>query len=157
MSKYQWQGEPVKILLGHCKVKTNKDKPLWWYNFECEIQENENGYYVEKRTDFKGLAFIEAVKVIHSNGEFIIANHYGIGVHKLINGGWPNYQHFSLDGEFEELNWKETIHLLKFDEEAFSKHEAERRKWQKENFPIEFEKMEQLRLGAQKYRNLSCK
>lgn len=146
MSKYQWQGEPVKIELGQVILKENKDKPLYWYNFECNMRLNLNNEYEyhHSSNNYK-IGICDAVKIIHSNGEFIIANHFGIGIHKLLNGGWPNYQHFSLDGKFEATSWKENIHLKKFDELGFSKHEAARRKWQKENYPEEFEKMENLK------------
>lgn len=156
MAKYEWQGEPVKIKLGHCKINENKEKPIYWYNFECNMRLNLNEEYEYWHCEFDTkFGIVDAVQVIHSTGSFILANHFGIGIHKLINGGWPSHQHFSLDGKFEELNWKETIHLLKFDEVGFAKHEAARNKWQKENYPVEFEKLEKLRLGAMKYRNLS--
>lgn len=39
----------------------------------------------------------------------------------------------------------DSIELGEFDEENYAKYEAARRKWQKINFPIEFEQSEQLR------------
>jgi len=33
--KYFWQGKPVKVQFGYCKVQENKERPLWWYNYEC--------------------------------------------------------------------------------------------------------------------------
>jgi len=146
MNKYQWQGEPVKVEFGEVLVTENKDKPLFWYNFECYYRLNLNDEYEYIYcSSNKRIGICDAVKVIHSTGEFIIANHFGIGVHKLLNGGWPNYQHFSLNGDFQATSWKEHLHLKKFDELGFSKHEAARRNWQKQTYPIEFEKMKNLR------------
>ena len=128
MSKYQWQGEPVKVVFGNCMVKADKDMPLWWYNFEC---------YPD------GIACIPAIKITTKHGgEFILANHFGIGVHKLLNGGWPNYTHFSLDGKFST---KPQLRLVEFDEEGYADHEARRDKWQQENYPEEYSKMKALK------------
>jgi len=128
MSKYQWQGEPVKVEHGYCMVKTNKDKPLWWYNYECRKN---------------GSAAIFALKVTTKDGySFIISNEYGIGSHKLKNGGWPSYRHFSLDGTFHtNMKSKQTT----LDLEGFQQHEAEREKWFKENYPIEYEEIDALK------------
>lgn len=135
MNKLQWQGDPVKTKFGYCNVSENKEKNLWWYNFEC----NED-------VILQGVAAIPAIEVTYGNQKFCIANHFGIGYHKLIHGGWPNYSHFSLpdDGFVEDHHSEFNIH--KFDLEGYEQHEAERRKWQKQQFPEEFEKMERLRV-----------
>lgn len=148
MSKYKWQGEPVKIRFGHVHLKENRERPLYWYNFECYIKIDINDNYIDNY-GFLGTCFIPAIEVTCIDGYvFQLANHFGIGVHKLMNGGWPNYAHFSLDGKFEEMDWQMAIEYKKFDEPRYARHEAERRKWQKKNYPVEFEKMEQLkRLG----------
>jgi hypothetical protein len=133
--KYQWQGEPVSVIFGYCVVAANQEKPLWWYNYECALDRDTK-------------SCICVIKVILKTGEtFLLANHFGIGVHKLLNGGWPNYQHFSIDGNFSTSSpdpWQ-----LKFDLEGFEDHESKRRIWQKENFPDEFERMERLRMSMQ--------
>lgn len=136
-NQYQWQGEPVKVEFGTCVVEENKDKPMWWYNFECNL------------THPKGIAVIEAVRVIHETGSFILANHCGIAVHKLLNGGWPNYAHFSLDGDFKASK-SPVYKITEFDLFGYELHEAGRRKWQRENFPAEFERSEALRRVFQK-------
>ncbi len=129
---YQWQGEPVKYKFGNCIVRENREKPMWWYNFECLTNKVSIG-----------MECIPVIQVIPKSGRsFMIANHFGIGHHKLINGGWPNYAHFSVDGEFSD--WPE-LRYDEFDHEGYSEHEAARRKWQKEKYPEEFERMEALR------------
>lgn len=134
--KYQWQGKPVKVEFGYCIVEANQEKPLWWYNYECALDR-----------DVKSC--ISAIRVVPESGpSFLISNHFGIGVHKLLNGGWPNYQHFSIEGDFSPSSadpWQ-----LKFDLSGFEDHESKRRTWQKENFPAEFKRMEALRMSAQK-------
>lgn len=133
--KYQWQGEPCKVEFGYTKVKTVLEKPMWWYNYECSL-------------DKLGVALIPSVKISQHGQEFVLANHHGIGVHKLINGGWPNYAHFSLPKTdfVSNLTWDEIqVWVFKsFDLEAYKEHESNRRKWQKLEHPEEFEKHEQL-------------
>jgi hypothetical protein len=128
VKKYQWQGEPVKVIFGYCLVKENKEKPMWWYNYEC-------------RQD--GTAVIPALQITTQNDHsFFISNHYGIGVHKLINGGWPGCTHFSLNGG--EFTGRHTLMYTVFDLDGYEKHEANRRIWQKENHPEEYEKQQKL-------------
>lgn len=128
MSKYKWQGEPVKVEIGNCAVRTNEEKPLWWYNFECYPS---------------GKAFLPAIRITTKDGDsFMIANHFGIGVHKLINGGWPNYTHFSIDGSFSTGI---IARITEFDLEGYKAHEAERVKWQQENYPEYWAKLQCLR------------
>lgn len=129
MGKYQWQGEKIKVKFGNCIVERNKEKPLYWYNYECFLQ------YDDK-------ACIPAIQITYNDRVFIIANHYGIGVHKLINGGWPNYTHFSLDGIFST---NPQLKYSKFDLDGYSKYEAEREKWQKKTSPEEYKKILALR------------
>lgn len=127
-AKYQWHGEPVKVKFGNCIVKENKDKPLYWYNFEC---------YPE------GKACIPALKVTTKNGQsFMISNHFGIGVYKLLKGGWPDTSHFSLDGKF---NTKPQLKITEFDPDGYANYEAEREKWQNEHYPEEYKKILSLR------------
>lgn len=131
-NNYQWQGIPVEVIFGRCLVHINKEKPLWWYNFECHKT---------------GKAKIAALKIIyvdkHGKQEFCIANHYGIGILKLLNGGWPNCNHFSLPldtflSNKEDKWWYEKTTL--FDEAGYSAHEAARILWQKETHPEEYER-----------------
>lgn len=142
-NKYKWHGEPVIATFGSVLTKPNIEKPLWWYNYECAISKNS-------------MALLPAIRVETKSGEvFVIANHFGIGVHKLLNGGWPNYQHFGLDTDkFTEADGQIDRYLFikSFDEEEFSKHESERDKWQKENYPKEYEAAEALRAAFKKGR-----
>jgi len=135
--KYQWQGEKIKVIFGNCIVRQNKEKPLYWYNFEC---------YPE------GLACIPAIKIIPQSEKligtpFVIANHYGIGVYKLLNGGWPNYTHFSLDGEFST---KPRLKITEFDPGLYAIYESEREEFFKEHHPEEWKAIQPLRKMGQK-------
>jgi hypothetical protein len=133
---YAWHGELVKVEFGHCHVKEQKEQTMWWYNYECRIGGN---------------AVVEALKVTHEGKSFFIANHHGIGVHKLLNGGWPSHSHFGLpDGCFEPNEDLPHINSTVFDELAYSSHESARLNWQKENFPAEYEKMEALKAAFYK-------
>jgi len=130
MGKYQWQGENIKVKFGNCIVKRNKEKPIYWYNYECFLQ------YGDK-------ACIPAIQITYKKERvFMIANHFGIGVHKLINGGWPNYTHFSLDGIFST---NPQLKYAEFDLDGYSEYEAKREKWRQKTFPKEYEKILQLR------------
>lgn len=153
--QYQWQGEPVKVRFGVVIQYENAEKPMYWYNFECNTREEINGEIKINHmvsNSGKHLALIPAVEVEMADGDkILLANHYGIAVHKLANGGWPNYGHFSLDGEFKEDN-ASYYAFKKFDLEGYEQHESNRRNWQKKNFPKEFERLELLRLSGAKYR-----
>lgn len=138
MSKtnYAWHGESVKVRFGLATVKRHKEKPLYWYNYECTIEHPEYDS-----------AHISAVEITTKYGYvFVIANHFGIGVHKLLAGGWPSHQHFSISDDFKFTEHKEyRLYDGEFDLQGFEEHESARRKWQRENFPDEFEKSDQLR------------
>lgn len=142
MGKYKWHGESVKTKFGFYKIEENKEKPLYWYNFECA----HDDYYNRQQ---KTHAYVPCVEVTTKCGQvFYIANHFGIGIHKLLAGGWPSHSHFSLNGgEFDE-HWRTGIYV--FDLDSYEKHEAKRRKWQAENFPDEFSKSERLMKLVQK-------
>lgn len=146
--KYQWHGEPVKTEFGYCRVTENKEKPLYWYNYECLW---DDYHQKERRSALEKFAHVPAIRVTSEGHSFCIANHHGIGVHKLINGGWPSHRHMSLPVEGfvpeSELPVDERIlyAIRKFDLEAFEQYESERRKWQKRNYPEEFARMDELR------------
>lgn len=145
---YQWQGEPVSVKFGYTMVKENKEKPLWWYNFECNVKQNIHDEYIPSYGT-TGMALIPSIQVSQGNSVFIIANHFGIGVSKLIKGGWPNHSHFSVNGEFTEDN---DFAIYEFDELSYSKHESERNKWQKENYHDEYKKLEDMRNSFKKFK-----
>lgn len=132
--KYFWQGEPIKTDFGFVVLKEKVDKPLYWYNYE--VLNN---------------IIIPAIKCTAKDGyEFLIANHHGIGAHKLINGGWPSHTHFSIpnDAKFEgkeELGpLRSYFYINVFDESAYSKHESNRTGWQRRRYPEEFQKKVEL-------------
>lgn len=141
-NKYAWHGEPVKTVFGLASVQKNDEYPLYWYNYEVSLENSGD----------RTISVVPAIKVILKDSEpFFIANHFGIGEYKLKQGGWPNCSHFSIpsDCTFKKLD---SIELGEFDEENYAKHEAARKRWQKINFPIEFEQSEQLRKLANKNR-----
>lgn len=142
----QWQGEPIETRFGYVMIKENKNKPLYWYNFECNTRVNHNKKYVPNY-GLSGIALIEAIEIKQGDSKFVISNHFGIGVSKLLKGGWPNHTHFSLDGEFTQDN---NFAIYDFDEIGYSNHEAERNKWQKENYPVEFKKLEDFKNSFKK-------
>lgn len=152
---YFWQGEPVKTDFGCVTVIQNTEKPLFWYNFECcwnlLEQKPRRGLKEDKS------AIIPAIKITtKDNYTFYIANHFGVGAHKLRNGGWPTHRHFSFDGEVdfqgcENLGHMRTLYNLRtFYLKGYDEHERARREWQKETHPEEFKKSEQLRKLIQK-------
>ena len=137
-ANYQWHGESVRVRFGNCIVKENKEKPLYWYNYEC---------YPE------GKACIPVIEVTTKGGQvFMISNHFGIGVYKLLKGGWPDTSHFSVEGEFST---KPQLKITEFDPEGYAAYEAEREKWQAENYPEEYEKVSHLRNMGRKMWNLN--
>ena len=150
MKKYYWQGEPVRIEFGAAYPEENKDKPLYWYNFECNYDTNLDKPIFDTYKN----AIIPAIRIHYGKEKpFVISNHFGIGVNKLIKWGSPRHTHFSFYDKIkfetidELVSWelKQYFKITEFDEEGFSVHEAKRRKWQKENFPEEYEQSERLR------------
>ncbi|WP_437918560.1 hypothetical protein [Sphingobacterium sp. LRF_L2] len=137
---YQWQGTPVEVRFGTVRVEAEKDKPLYWYNFEV----------MELRT-----SQVPAIEITYQEPEtgnkqvFCIANHFGVGIYKLEAGGWPNKQHFSLPNDFKEYTAEEWIEYeqvpTSFDPLGFANHEYKRFDWQKKNFPVEHGQRERLK------------
>lgn len=132
--EYKWQGEPVKVEFGYGIVNTDEEKPLYWYNYECE-------------TDPSGISKTEipAVRVTYKDQVFVIANHFGCGVHKLENGGWPNIGHMSLPDDSFKPCKDEWCYFPKYDRASFSEYEKERRLWQEQTYPEEYAKSEALK------------
>lgn len=121
----KWQGEPVSVRYGYCHVKTNTEKPLMWYNYDCRMT---------------GEAKIPAIEIT-SNDVFVISNQFGIGEEKLRKGGWPNMPHASLpDGTFTE-----TGVAVEFDKEAYLANYAVSDLWMKNNYPEEYKKVQGLK------------
>lgn len=137
--KLKWQGEEVAAEHVTLKIYENKDKPLWWSNYEVCLASRDASIY----------ALVPALKITYNERVFYISNHFGIGLRKLRKGGWPNHQHFGFD-EIEEYK----SCLERFDsycERDFIDHERSRRIWQMTNFPKEFEASERLRKLIQKH------
>ncbi|WP_420582065.1 hypothetical protein [Reichenbachiella sp.] len=131
MKNYQWQGEPVKVEFGCSTVQENKEKPLYWYNYLCD----KGG----------GTAEIPSIRITSKSGEsFVINNQCGIGVHKLINCGWPNMPHSSLPDEgFEENEIDYKFDQFNKDSYLFLKSKEEQ--WMKDKHPKEYAKLESLK------------
>lgn len=132
--EYKWQGEKVVTKFGYSIVTADKGRPLCWYNYECDINAYGNG-----------TAKIPAIQISYGNITFVIANHFGNGVYKLIHGGWPDSSHMSLpDESFIECD-EEWCNIKEFDMVALSDHEKKRMYWQKVHAPEEYAKMEEMR------------
>lgn len=128
-TQYQWHGEPVSVEFGFCMVTKNEEKPMYWYNYLVSI--SPEGKF----------ATIPAIKITTKDGySFCIANHHAYGIHKLIEGGWPNHGHSSLPLESftEDNGWKFT----EFDEKGLIAFQKAQDKWQEKNFPELHKKME---------------
>lgn len=131
--RYQWQGEDVDVVFGYCLVTENKEKPMYWYNYNVF----RNGQKPTK---------IRAIKVDTSDGQsFCLSNDYGEGVHKVENGGYPNIPHFSLplDAFVESDDFRHK--RLLFDRYGSKQEELDRRQYFRANYPEEFKKAEALR------------
>ncbi len=112
----QWQGEDVNVVFGFCEVKENTEKPLYWYNYDIAIGESK----------------IPAIKVITNHDhEFVISNRHGVGIEKLVRGGWPNFPHASLElDDFQESNENHE----EYNPEALNKRDREAEQWFENNF-----------------------
>lgn len=143
---FQWQGEPVTVEFGFSIIQENTDRPLYWYNYECFL----NGDM--------GRTAVESIRITCGNGEqFVIANHFNIGVNKLLNGGWPNHKHSSLpdDGFYPDLDDLIKPEDLIFNEEEYAEHEAARDKYFEQNYPEDFARLEALKKeGMKLYKNI---
>jgi len=136
MSNYKWQGEPVDVEFGNFHAKPDPTKPLMWFNFECETDPN--------RFSSDGSCAIPALRFTYGGQVHIIANHYGIGCHKLRHGGWPSHQHFSFgDGRF--IAGKDFLHAKGLREKEFAAHEAERERWMRKADPVAYKRIQSLR------------
>lgn len=136
IERTEWQGEPVKIDCGYCTVTPIADKPLFWFNYECANSETP------------GEAKIPALKVKCKDGdEFVISNHFGIGIHKLNRGGWPDQQHFSLPMDKFTSAGGEYI-ILHFDKKEFDQYELKRDEWQMKEHPEEWTRIQGLLAAA---------
>ena len=146
--KYFWNGESVKTDFGVAYQPENTEKPLYWYNYEC----NWDSVLNKPIYNTKKIAMIPAIKVTTKKGYvFFIANHFGIGANKLMKGGTMRQRHFSLDDnvKFEGVEdlgiLRNEYSIREFDEDGFVEYESKRERWQKENFPKEFERLQALK------------
>lgn len=130
--RYQWQGEPVIVEFGYSEVKPDTEKPLMWYNYECDLA-----------VGTMGIAKIPSIEITYGDSSFVLANHFGLGVEKLRRGGWPNFPHASLpDNSFNQDN---SFVILEFDIDGIKKLDKERDAWMQKTNPEEFEKLQSLK------------
>lgn len=140
MRRYKWQGEFVEVEFGHFHALPDTDRPLAWYNFEIEREPNMSK---------DGSLSMPAIRFKYDGHEHIIANHFGIGAHKLRKGGWPNIQHFSFGkGSFYPGDDFFTCKALH--EKEFAEHEAERERWMRRTDPAGYARIVELRNAAKK-------
>ena len=129
----KWQGEKIKATPVIVAVRQNVEKPLCWYNYEVHKYITENSYATDR-------ALLEGILIEYKDQKFCISNHLGVGINKLRKGGWPNHAHYSLPIEnIVEDSYPISI-STSFNLDDFLDHEAQRTKWMKDNFPIEYEK-----------------
>lgn len=126
-SNYQWQGETVEVEFGFCVVKTNKELPMFWYNYECRET---------------GMHLCEAIRITSNYGSsFTISNRFGYGITKLKKGGWPDHGHSSLPEETFEKSNLDCYRLTDFDLERWEERNIAADKWFQYNHPYEFKKL----------------
>lgn len=144
MSKnvYQWQGEKAKVRFGRYKVEEQKDKPLYWYNYEVLALQDP---------------YINCVEVTSQGQTFYIYNGFGYGVAKLEAGGWPNMGHMSLPSdksnftEYTPEEWATVkFKCLNEDMQKFEAMRYARDTWFRQQYPEEMKKMDALRALAPK-------
>jgi len=153
MSRYKWNDKLVTIEHLWVKIKENEDQPLYWYNYNVNVEGEARNWTI-----------MPALEITTERGEkFIISNHYGTGINKCRKGGCADQYH----GSFRKCDILEVIryesesykrlsyigdrdnHLLEKNiqlrEKAYVQEEQERRAWQRKYYPQDFEKLEQLR------------
>lgn len=135
---YEWQGEPVAVTFGYCEVTEKKTSPLWWFNYEVLTH--------KLNTPVR----IHAVRITYKGNQFAIANHYGIGVHKLLNGGGPNMPHASLP--WFDFVADDKYKVERFHEIAYRAHEQARGIWQEKMYghTDEFKRLKALKSMVEK-------
>jgi hypothetical protein len=136
--RYKWQGEPVEVEFGTFHAKPSTTHPLSWYNFEIETERN---------TSSDGSLGLPAVRFTYMGEEIIIANHFGIGAHKLRKGGWPDCTHFSF-GKGRFIPGEDWFTCKGLREREYAAHEAARESWMKKKDPIAYARIEALRQAA---------
>lgn len=144
--KYQWHGKPVRVEFGYSRVEEDKEKPLYWYNYHCHINDEYHGVINRSSMRLKS-AHIPAIRITdHTGYSFAIGNMLGIGVHKVLNGGWPNIGHYSLpDSGFvsESTLTNDAIKVYvfkKFELEEYEAYSIRREAWFKSEYPEEYKK-----------------
>lgn len=136
---FLWNGEKIESArFGYVVQPPNKEKPLYWYNWEVEKQ---------KALEIEP-CMIPAIEITTKDGDpFIIANIGGIGVYKLEAGGMWTHQHLSLDGEFTE---DENFAVYEYSQADFAIYHKGLENWQKAKDPQAWERLEALRSSYDK-------
>jgi len=138
--KYSWNGRPVTIEHVWVLIKEVKDKPLYWYNYDCS-------------TSVNGEALFPALEITtQEDAKFIIDNSFGLGINKCRKGGMWTSAHRGFDDEsivevYREGHKRFGSKNIQFSEEQYLKDNEDRNRWQKYYYPEEFERSEQLRIA----------
>jgi len=137
---YFWNGRPVEIEHVWVLIKEVKDKPLYWYNYDCS-------------TSVNGKANFPAIEITTKEGaKFIIDNSFGLGINKCRKGGmWTNahrgFNEDSIVEVYREGHNRFNGKNIQFSEKQYLQDNEDRRRWQKHYYPEEFEWSEELRLA----------
>lgn len=121
LDQYMWNGDHVTVRFGYVIAQVIEKYPLHWMNYEAVATGRDN--------------LIPALEVLLPSGEVrLIANHYGVGIKKLLDNSMlvlmtiPNHLPFVEARQFT---------ITDFDKRAFEEHEKSRIIWQRMNFPEE--------------------
>ncbi len=136
MSKYQWQGQNVTVKHGYASIKKS-EAPLMWWNYEVSL------------SSISKTAIVPAIQVTvpawqdEQEQVFIIANHHGVGEHKIKSGGHPNFAHYDVP---DNAYFEEGIigKIKKFSLDKYLQHEENRRQWQLKTHPKDMAKFAKL-------------
>lgn len=138
--KYFWNGRPVTIEHIWVLIKEIKDKPMFWYNYDCS-------------TSVNGEALFPALEITTTEGvKFIIDNSFGLGINKCRKGGMWTSTHRGFNDEsiaevYREGHRRFDFKNIQFSEKQYLQDNEDRMRWQRHYYPEEFKKSEELRLA----------
>lgn len=116
---YYWNYE--RVFVEHIWVKVQQSKELRWFNFECDIEGDVNGY-----------SFFPALRFDYLGDVKIISNDCGSGIHALRTNNMKIAKEF-LSQDIKKIYSKGDDHylgkVLKFNERCWLETEAGRKKY----------------------------
>lgn len=133
---FQWNGEKLKdVKFGYVRQVRN-ERPMYWYNWEIKKQKDLGIV----PGDF---AIIPAVQITTLTGDvFCIANIAGQAIQKMEAGGMWHHSHMSVEKDFTE---DDEFAIYEYNHLNLHVYNTGLEKWQKENFPEDFAKLEALK------------